>query len=139
MPSDRDLHLEAMGQAVMGLGSEVVFLADRATLRLLAANRAFSNVLGYAQEEVDGLSLFDLAGVEADRVRETVTALEQRGEQRLGVVPHRRKDGAVLDLDTPGSTRPAPWCWATPPSCRTRCSTSRSTPATRWGPRRAAS
>ena len=99
MLSDRTSHLEAMGKAVMGLGSEVVFLVDRATLRLLEANRAFLSVFGYAQDEVAGLSLPDLAAVEPDLLRESLAALERSGEQHLGVRPYRRKDGALLDLE----------------------------------------
>ncbi len=99
MLSDQSRHSEAMGQAVMRLGSEVVFLADRATLRLLEANRAFLEVFGYTQEEVAGLSLPDLSAVDPHVLRQTIAALEQQGEQRLGVQPHRRKDGGLLDLD----------------------------------------
>jgi PAS domain S-box-containing protein len=99
MGDGADRYLEAMGQAAMDLGSEVVFLLERENLRIVQANAAFLAVFGYSREEALGLTLFDLLPVTPAHALEVLIEHERRGERQLGVRQHRRKDGALLDLD----------------------------------------
>ena len=83
----------------MGLGSDVVFLIDQESLRVLQANRAFSRVLGYTPEEVRTLSLYDLAASDRAVIDAAAAAARQAGELSLGVRPFRRKGGGLVEME----------------------------------------
>ena len=51
MAQDPDL-LRVVGEAVMALGTDIVFVVDATSLRIVRANLAFTHVLGYAPDEV---------------------------------------------------------------------------------------
>jgi len=88
--------LGVVGRAVMALGSDVVFVLDAATLRLVEANRAFRPVFGYDEAEQGALGLAELA---ADAAA-LAAALPADGEGELGTRGFRRKGGAPFQMET---------------------------------------
>ncbi len=86
-------------RAVVEQTSDGIFLVDARTLRLLDANAAYCNLLGYTYEEVLGLTIYDIVAVD----RELVEASIQQAmvEKRFFVreVRHYCKDGSQVDVE----------------------------------------
>jgi two-component system, cell cycle sensor histidine kinase and response regulator CckA len=95
-------YLHAMGQAVMDLGADAVFLVDRETLHLLEANRAFHRLLGWSAEEIPQLSLEGLLEARPE-LGELLASIDERQGQ-AGVHRFRRKEGGVLEMEVSAGT-----------------------------------
>jgi len=85
-------------RAVMEQSGDAIHLVDAETKCILEANRSFAEMLGYASEEIVGLSIYDF--IAADR-----EDIDRRHEENLrGKAPltyerqWRRKDGSILDV-----------------------------------------
>jgi PAS domain S-box-containing protein len=85
-------------RAVMEQSADGIYLVDVETKRLLEANPAFAQMLGYTTEEIVKLSIYDF--VDADRRN-----IDQRFQDILSMEgsvaserQYRRKDGALLDV-----------------------------------------
>jgi two-component system, cell cycle sensor histidine kinase and response regulator CckA len=94
-----------MGDAVLSLATDPIFLVDAETLKLSLANRAFSRVLGHSSAEASGLDLQAVLASETTEIQTLAARLAREGQAMLGVRPFRHKDGRVVDLETrAGST-----------------------------------
>ena len=72
---------------------------DVETLRYLAVNHAALELYGYSRAEFLAMKITDIRPLEeVPRLLETLKSLDGR-TQKLGVWPHRRKDGTVLEMD----------------------------------------
>src|SRR5690349_3144719 len=106
MTSDRADAL-LMGEAMLALATDVVFLVEPATRAVVAANAAFSRVLGHAGEPVRKLTLAELfvpSGVELD---ELLQRLEREADFVLGVAAFRHRDGSRVNLHCRAAVTPA--------------------------------
>ena len=90
---------EQLHRAVVEQAAEGIFLVDVDTKRILEANTAYQDLLGYSPEEIMRLTLYDVvpyAREDMDCYVERV--LEQRsyvsGERR-----HLRRNGSLVDLE----------------------------------------
>jgi PAS domain S-box-containing protein len=90
---------EARYRAVVEQAAEGILLVDVDSKRILEANAAYQNLLGYVPEEISQLTLYDLVPYSresmdcyAERVREQRSYVS--GERR-----HRRKDGSLVDVE----------------------------------------
>ena len=90
---------ELMGEAVLSLGTDPVFLVDAGTLMLVAVNRAFTRALGYSAEDATKLEVRALFA-ERSRVDALLGTLEESGQAMLGVASLRHKDGRSIDLES---------------------------------------
>src|SRR4051812_33295279 len=86
-------------RAVVEQVAEGILLVDVDTRRVLEANAAYQNLLGYTPEEILRLTLYDLVPYARESMDCYVQhVLEQRsyvsGERR-----HRRKDGSLVDVE----------------------------------------
>ena len=68
-----------MGDAVLSLATDPIFLVDAGTLELSAANRAFSCVLGHTSDEATRLKL----EAQMEQIRITAEAEQIRAQLRL--------------------------------------------------------
>jgi PAS domain S-box-containing protein len=83
-------------RAVVQQVAEAIFLLDPESMRLLEANNAFLRLLGYSEEELKRLTIYDLLPYEPSRVDlATHRALEQ-GEYQVSDRNYRRKDGSLV-------------------------------------------
>jgi PAS domain S-box-containing protein len=93
---------EALYRSVVEQAAEKIFLVDAETKRVLEANAALSVSLGYAPEELEQLTLYDIVAHDREDIdRNTLRILEGYGftsERR-----YRRKDGSLIDVEVNAS------------------------------------
>ena len=91
---------EARFRAIFEQASDGIILADIATRRVQAANRAACKLLGYSEKKLCGMGMPDLHPAAAlPRIVEMFER-QKRGEQMLATdVPLRRRDGKTLYAD----------------------------------------
>ena len=80
--------------------NDAIIITDPATLRIVAANPAASEVYGYAHDELIGRSIHDIAvglemaGVDAPQIRDALADTTRRNR----AMQNRRKDGTVIEM-----------------------------------------
>ncbi len=94
----RLLEIEARYRAVVDQSAEAIFSLEPRTRRLLEANAAWRQLLGYTAEEVPQLTLYDVvahdrAGIDANIERIMAEAAVTLGERR-----YRRRDGSEITV-----------------------------------------
>jgi PAS domain S-box-containing protein len=103
--SDDEL-LRVMGAAVMALSKDMVYVVEVPSLRVIHANRAFTQVLGYAAEEIPNLTVRDFSATDPKVIAEVMKTLEATSEMPIGLRKFRRKDGTLVEIETSiGRTR----------------------------------
>jgi PAS domain S-box-containing protein len=91
---------EARYRAVVEQSADGIFLDDVSTRTLIEANPAFQQLLGYSQEEIGHLSIYDIVAAEpmdVDRRFHDILQLE-KGPPFTHERRYRRKDGSLLDV-----------------------------------------
>jgi len=89
---------EARYRSIMEQSVEGIYLLDAETKTILEANAAFGQMLGYALDELVGMSIYQLLDHQEDSVEERLSQLileerPVRDERR-----YRRKDGTLIEL-----------------------------------------
>jgi len=95
---------EARYQAILAQASEGVVVVNTHTTRILEANPAFHHMLGYAEGELSGASLYDVVAHDRASIDEGIRQTLQHGQRDLGQRLCRRKDGTVATVDASAST-----------------------------------
>ncbi len=73
---------------------------DAETFRFVAVNEKMVEVYGYSREELLAMTVMDIKPPEdVPRLREVVAKASVGHSEHVGLVKHRRKDGAMLDVD----------------------------------------
>jgi PAS domain S-box-containing protein len=86
-------------RAVVEQTIEGIYLFDPDTRRLIEANDAFLQLLGYAPEDVAQLTLYDLVAADRDSIDANVQRVTEQRRYLVGERPYRRKDGAVIEVE----------------------------------------
>lgn len=86
-------------RTVVEKASDGIFLVDVGTLRILEANAACCQSLGYTREEILNLTIYDIFAVESQKFDCFIQTIlrERRNFQKEG--KHRHKDGSVIDAE----------------------------------------
>ena len=87
---------EARYRAVLDQAVEGIFLLDLDSMRILEANRAFLDLLGYSLEELKAMPLYDLLDHDKASVDDNARRTLDQGEVSLGERRYRRKDGSIV-------------------------------------------
>lgn len=86
---------ESLYRAVVQQTSEGIFLVDAETKSILAANKAFAQLLGYTLDEILRLTLYDIVALN----RETIDRNAQRALREknyfIGETPYRCRDDSL--------------------------------------------
>ncbi len=90
---------EARYRSLVKHSSDAVYLFDPATTQIMEANAQFGRMLGYAEDEVSQLTLFDLVVLDRDTIRENIRRVLQDGEFVMGIRQYRRKDCSIIDVE----------------------------------------
>ena len=94
---------EKRHRAVVEQSAEAIWLFDPDTKRVLEANAAFQEMLGYDAEELRGMTNYDFVAHSREDVDRAVTR-KMRGEKTLREErKYRTKDGTVLDVEVGGT------------------------------------
>jgi len=85
-------------RAVMEQSGDPILIVDLQTKRVLEANSALRNLLGYTPEEMDELNIYDITdGIAMDVGREIDEIFKNR-RSFLGERTYRRKDGTMIQI-----------------------------------------
>jgi PAS domain S-box-containing protein len=94
---------ERLYRTVIEQARENIFLVDVETRRIVESNPAFRRTLGYAEEELEGMTLYDIVAADRESIDRNVRrVLEQKGHS-IGERKYRRKDGSLADIEVSAS------------------------------------
>jgi len=85
-------------RAVVEQAAEGIVLVDVDSKRVLEASAAYQRMLGYAPEEIPGLTLYDLVPYSREAMDCYVGRVMESGSYVSGERRHRRKDGSLVDV-----------------------------------------
>jgi PAS domain S-box-containing protein len=94
---------ELLYRAVVEQATEYISLVDVETRRFVGSNPAFREALGYTEEELEGMTLYDIVAHDAESIDENARRVVEKGSHFLGERKHRRKDGTLLDVEVSAS------------------------------------
>ncbi len=86
-------------RAVVEQAAEGIFLVDVGTRRIIEANPAYHNLLGYAPEEISVLTLYDVVPYSREAMDCYVQRVLQKSSYVSGERRHLRKDGSLVDVE----------------------------------------
>ena len=95
---------ERLYRAVIEQATENIFLVDVETRRIVESNPTFRETLGYAEEELRGLTLYDIVAADRESIDENVRRVLERKSPFVGQRQYRRKDGSLVDVEVSAST-----------------------------------
>lgn len=90
---------EGRYRAVVQQTSDGICLVDSASKRILEANAAYCNLLGYTSEEILELTLYDIVPIDSAILDRNIQRLSVEKPFSLGESHNRRKDGSLVDVE----------------------------------------
>jgi PAS domain S-box-containing protein len=97
---------EALYRTVVEQAAENIFLVDAETRRVLEANDALLLSLGYAEDEIKKMTLYDIVAHDPESVDLNIGRVMEEGRAALGERQYRRKDGSLADVEVNVSAVP---------------------------------
>ena len=94
---------ERLYRTVIEQATENIFLIDVQTRRIVESNHAFRQALGYSEEELDRMTLYDIVSADRESVDRNLRRTLEEGRASVGERKYRRKDGTLLDVEASGS------------------------------------
>ena len=91
-------------RAVVEQASEGILLVDVDDRRVLEANAAYRDLLGYSPAEMSGLALYDLVPYPRESMDCYVERVLEHGSYVSGERRHLRKDGSTVDVEVSANT-----------------------------------
>jgi PAS domain S-box-containing protein len=95
---------EQLYRTVIEQATEYISLVDVETRRFVGSNPAFREVLGYTEEELRHMTLYDIVAHDWESIDRNAQQAVERGSYFLGERKHRRKDGSLVDVEVSEST-----------------------------------
>lgn len=86
-------------RAVVEQAAEGILLVDMDSRRILEANAAYHDMLGYAPGELLKLTLYDVVPYSREDMDCYVRRVQERGSYVSGERRHRRRDGTLVDVE----------------------------------------
>ncbi|MBD1938603.1 adenylate/guanylate cyclase domain-containing protein [Microcoleus sp. FACHB-68] len=90
---------EERHRAVVEQSSEGICLIDVNTYRILEANQAFVNLLGYSPAEILNLNLYDIGVSDNKNLDRHVERILAAKDQTIGEQLYRRQDGSLIEVE----------------------------------------
>jgi PAS domain S-box-containing protein len=97
---------EALYRTVVEQAEENIFLVDAKSRRVLDANDALLQSLGYTDDELKEMTLYDIVAHDQESVDLNIGRITEEGHLSLGERQYRRKDGSLADVEVNASTVP---------------------------------
>ncbi len=91
-------------RAVVEQAGEGILLVNVDDRRVLEANASYRDLLGYAPEEMLGLTLYDLVPYPRESMDCYVERVVESGSYVSGERRHLRKDGSLVDVEVSANT-----------------------------------
>ncbi|MFW6124185.1 MAG: diguanylate cyclase domain-containing protein [Acidobacteriota bacterium] len=86
-------------RAIFMQSTEYVFLADIDTKGILEANKAVRNLLGYSNDEIKDLTLYDFLIADQEDIYQRIIDVIEKHSYYIGEKKFRRKNGAYVDVE----------------------------------------
>jgi PAS domain S-box-containing protein len=97
---------EALYRTVVEQAAENIFLVDPRSRRVLEANDALLLSLGYTDDELKEMTLYDIVAHDRESVDLNIGRVMEKGKAYLGERQYRRKDGSLADVEVNVSAVP---------------------------------
>lgn len=97
---------EALYRTVVEQAEENIFLVDAKSKRVLDANDALLRSLGYTDDELKEMTLYDIVAHDQESVDLNIGRIMVEGHRSLGERQYRRKDGSLADVEVNVSAVP---------------------------------
>jgi PAS domain S-box-containing protein len=97
---------EALYRTVVEQAAENIFLVDAKSRRMLEANDALLLSLGYTDDELKQMTLYDIVAHDRESVDLNIGRIMDEGTVYLGERQYRRKDGSLADVEVNVSVVP---------------------------------
>ncbi len=94
---------EARYRAVVEQAVEMIFLFDVNSKRIVEANAAFCGTLGYSNEDLKSLTLYDLVDADRESVDRNVARVVAEKHYTVGRRRYRHKDGRIREVEASAS------------------------------------
>jgi PAS domain S-box-containing protein len=93
---------EQLYRTVIEQAAENICLVDAETKRILESNPAFQETLGYTEEELRHMTLYDIVAHDRASVDRNMRRVRERKHYYVGETKYRRKDGSLVDVEASG-------------------------------------
>jgi PAS domain S-box-containing protein len=97
---------EALYRTVVEQAEENIFLVDAKSRRVLEANDALRRSLGYTDDELREMTLYDIVAHDQESIDLNIGHIMEEGHRSLGERQYRRKDGSLADVEVNVSAVP---------------------------------
>ncbi|MDQ3922570.1 MAG: MEKHLA domain-containing protein [Actinomycetota bacterium] len=90
---------EWLYRTVIEQATENIFLVDAETRRVVESNRAFQQTLGYTEEELRSMTLYDIVAADRKSINSNIQRILEQRHRSVGERKFRRKDGSLVDVE----------------------------------------
>jgi PAS domain S-box-containing protein len=90
---------EGRYRAVIEQATDGIYLLDAASKRLLETNPAFRRMLGYREDEMRGMQVYDFVAQPRENVDAVIRRTLEQKRRFVGERRYSRKDGSLLDVE----------------------------------------
>jgi PAS domain S-box-containing protein len=94
---------ELLYRTVIEQATENIFLVEVDTRRIVESNPAFQKTLGYAEEELRSLTLYDIVAADRKSIDMNIQRSLEQMRRFIGERKYRRKDGSLVDVEVSAS------------------------------------
>jgi PAS domain S-box-containing protein len=94
---------EKLYRTVIEQATENICLVDIETRRIVESNTAFRAALGYTEEDLGDMTLYDIVAHDRESVDRNIRLTLREGRTSIGQRDYRRKDGSLLEVEASGS------------------------------------
>ena len=90
---------EWLYRTVIEQATENIFLVDAETRRVVESNRAFQQTLGYTEEELRSMTLYDIVAADRKSIDSNIRRILEQKHRSVGERKFRHKDGSLVDVE----------------------------------------
>ena len=94
---------ELLYRTVMQQATENIFLVEVETRRVVESNPAFRESLGYSEEELRRMTLYDIVADDRKSVDANIRRIVEQRSTFVGERKYRHKDGSLMDVEVSAS------------------------------------
>jgi PAS domain S-box-containing protein len=94
---------ELLYRTVIEQATENIFLVEVETRRIVESNPTFQKTLGYEEEELRSLTLYDIVAADRKSIDLNIQRSLERRRRFIGERKYRRKDGSLVDVEVSAS------------------------------------
>jgi PAS domain S-box-containing protein len=94
---------ERLYRTVIEHATENIFLVDVETRRIVESNPTSQVTLGYTEEELRRMTLYDIVAHDRESVDRNIRRTLEEGRGFVGQRKYRRKDGSLMEVEVSGS------------------------------------